>query len=185
MAHEVLHYGAMRRSVLVLVLLAAFATTASAGVYVGAGIGTGGYVNGDFDSKIGLEKDGRSLRLFGGYQFGKISVELIGMGWDLHRSTTVFQVRQLAIAGKYSFPIGYNFELFPRVGVLHTWFTGDGAFEGNGVLLGGGVEYRIKGVLAGMSVFVDYTQEIFGVWDESYSFNTYPGLFSIGASLSF
>jgi hypothetical protein len=171
------------------VVATATATTASAGTYLGLGIGTGGSVNKDLENRVGMQQDGRSGRLMLGYSFGRIAVEGMGTSYDLENSsmTTSYNIKQAAIAGKYSLPLGDNFEAFGRLGLVRTWLSGDGDFAGNGWLLGAGFEYRIKPLLAGASIFVDYNRTTTTLDDGTgaYMYKAAPSFWTLGATLSF
>jgi hypothetical protein len=147
----------MLRSVLAFVMIAASATAASAGGYVGVGIGTGPGTSGD----IAFDEDGRSGRLMIGYRLGRFSIEGMGTRYDLLSvSGHPYEATTLALAGKLSFPLGHRFEAFGRGGIVQTEMDGPQpglGFEGRGYLFGGGFEYRIDLVAAGVGIFVDYT----------------------------
>jgi hypothetical protein len=162
-------------------------TTASAGTYLGLGIGTGGSVNGDFDQSIGLQQDGRSGRLMVGYAFGRFAVEGLGTSYDLDRATTTtFNVKQAAVAAKYNYPLGDNFEVFGRAGLARTWLTGDGEFDGNGYLIGAGFEYRLKLAIAAGTIFIDWTRTTTTLDDGSgaYMYETAPSMWTAGLTVS-
>jgi hypothetical protein len=157
MAQRMLQYGPMSRTALALVMVAASATAASAGGFVGLGVGTGAASSADFD----IDENGRSGRLMLGYRFGRISVEGMGTRYDmiapdLHE----WQGTTLAIAGRYNFGLGDNFEVFPRLGLQRTSLSDQVATDdwaGTGFLVGGGAEYRIPLAATTLSVFVDYS----------------------------
>jgi hypothetical protein len=157
MAQSMLGTGTMSRTALALVLVAASSSAAFAGGFVGLGIGTGAATSGEFN----LDENGRSGRLDVGYRFGRISVEGLGSRYgmfspDGHEWTGT----TLAIAGRYNFPLGDGFEVFPRLGLQHTDIQGNVYHEdmvGSGFLVGGGAEYRLPLTAVGLSVVVDYT----------------------------
>lgn len=157
MAQSMLGTGTMSRTALALVLVAASSSAAFAGGFVGLGIGTGAATSGDYN----IDENGRSGRLDIGYRFGRISVEGLGSRYGMvsgqgHPWTGT----TLAIAGRYNFPLGDNFEVFPRLGLQHTDIQGDVYDEeltGSGFLVGGGAEYRLPLTAVGLSVVVDYT----------------------------
>jgi hypothetical protein len=161
----------MKRALLVGAVLLATTTAASAGTYLGLGIGPDANVGGTESISSG----GRSARLLGGYSFGglkvgAISVEASITGQSLTYNSNargMFDAKELALAGRYNYPIGYHFEVFGKVGVHHTWLSHQDSAHygsvydssGNGVLLGLGVEYRLPniGPVHGPSFFLDYT----------------------------
>ena len=154
----------MMRAALALAFVAATSSAASAGVYVGLGIGT----NALSERDDRLVEDGRSFRLLVGYQFrplrhGTIAVEgsYGSYGVGLKDSTVrLMDGDQLSIAARYSLPIADNFEAFGRLGLQHTSVGGyDPLYDtsGNGFLVGAGIAYRFDvGVGKGAAVTVDY-----------------------------
>lgn len=145
------------RSLLAAALVAAAASTASAGPYLGLGIGTAASPSGDITD---APSDGnRTGRLIVGTQFGRFSVEGTGSRFSIFRGTLPYTGSVLAVAGKYSLPLGNDFEAFGRLGLERTWLSTDlnaPDFVGNGLLLAAGFEYRLKVAGTGASVFVDY-----------------------------
>jgi hypothetical protein len=139
--------------------LMAISTTASAGGYVGLGVGTEPGVNDEMaTTAVPL---GRSLRGFGGIRFGRFSIEGALNGFGVvasnHGNRDVFQ---LSAAAKYNHPLGNGFEVVGRAGLERTWLNlGDDRynFSGNGFLVGAGFEYRLDLVITNASLFVDYT----------------------------
>ena len=149
----------MKSALLVATSLLAISTTASAGVYLGLGVGTEPGVN-DEMAKTAAPV-GRSLRGLGGIRFGKFSIEGALNGFGVvasnHGDQNVFQ---LSAAAKYNLPLGNNFEAFGRAGLERTWLNlGDDRynFSGNGFLVGAGFEYRLDLAITSASLFVDYT----------------------------
>lgn len=145
------------RSLLAVALVAASASAASAGTYLGLGIGTSATPSGDIPM---TSNDGNhSGRLMVGSRFGRLSIEGAGSRYGFYRSNATFQGTMLAIAAKYNYPLGDNFEVFGRGGLQRTWLSTSAStlsdFAGNGWLLGAGFEYRLD-LGVGASVFVDY-----------------------------
>jgi hypothetical protein len=180
----------MNRLALAAVLLAATATTASAGGFVGLGIGTTPGLSGD----MSYAADGRSGRLELGYSFGRLSIEGLGSRFDMFRADGYgYQDTSLGIAGKYNVPLGDLFEVFGRLGLQHTDLSSSDRiredYSGSGILVGGGFEYRIPLQAVKASLFVDYTvahssltsPEIYGTTE--FSFTT--RVWTLGATLSF
>ncbi|HEX2688011.1 MAG TPA: outer membrane beta-barrel protein [Kofleriaceae bacterium] len=136
----------------------AISSTASAGGYLGLGLGTQPGVN---DEMAMLTPPvGRSLRVLGGLRFGKISIEGAINGFDVIASSADRTEYQLSAALKLNLPLGNNFEAFGRAGIERTWLNVEDArynMTGDGFLAGAGVEYRLDAILANASLFVDYT----------------------------
>lgn len=176
--------GTMSRTALALVMVAASATTASAGGYVGLGIGTSPAVSSD----MSFNESERSGRLQLGYRFGHFAIEGLGS-----RATVVSQYgapydwTSLAIAGRVNFELGDRFELLGRIGLQQSSFDlqdSDDDYEGDGLLFGAGVEYRLTVGGIGVSAIVDYTisrsdltnSSRQGVWDATSRVWTLGGL---------
>ncbi len=178
----------MTRVCLAAVLLAASTSVASAGIYAGLGIGTGADVNHDSGVNT-MTGNGRSGRLVLGYRFGRFSIEAAGSHYGLLLDSASYDDYQAALLAKYSFPIGYGFELFGRGGVQHTWLstsvTPHPSVDGTGVVLGAGVEYRLHlTFVAGASVFVDYERTQTSFSPNMGGFNSGAGVFTLGATIS-
>jgi hypothetical protein len=148
------------RSLIAVAIVAASAIaaapTASAGTYLGLGIGTAASPGGDIPM---TSSDGnRSGRLILGTRFGHLSVEGTGERYGFFRGVAVYQGNVLGAALKYSLPLGNNFEVFGRGGLERTWLSTDNpaGLAGNGWLVGAGFEYRLNLGVTGASVFVDY-----------------------------
>ena len=142
-------------------LLIASTSVASAGIYGGLSVGPDGAVQ---DDQFDLTSGGRAIRLLGGYRLGRLSAEASVTGNTFtDREGGSVDHRQIALVGKYNFPLGSNFELFGRAGIQRTWITlGDRVPEsydvsGNGVIFGPGVEYVLKFVAASATIRLDYT----------------------------
>lgn len=187
----------MKRVLLATVIVAATASAASAGTYVGLGIGTGPATSGDAQ----LGEDGRSLRAQLGYSFGKFAVEgmvnhanLDGSEWG-YAAPGEMGWTNLGVAGKLNLPLGDRFEAFGRLGVQRTFLTidndprfGSDSWAGNGLYGGGGFEYRINLGPAGGSIFVDYTISHASISSPEYMQEEYgltTRVWTLGATLSF
>jgi len=151
----------MKRTLLVAALLIASTGVASAGVYGGLSLGGSAAVQ---DDAFDLESPGRSARILGGYRLGRLSVEAQIYGNTLRTvANDAVANRQIALLGKYNFPLGSNFELFGRAGVQRTWLTIDDNVPemydvaGNGIILGPGIEYVLNFVAAKATIRLDYT----------------------------
>ena len=182
------------RTVLAAALIAASASTASAGAYIGLGIGTGAASSGD----TGLDADGRSGHLLLGYRFGPkigpgtIAIEGLASRYDMVRSDLhQYTGTTLAVAGRYNFPLGNNFEIFGRLGVQHTQVEPKlytEPFSGTGVIFGPGVEYRIPLGSVTLSFFIDYMIQYAGMKNETVG-NDGLGLltrmWTLGAAIGF
>lgn len=146
----------MTRLALAAVFLAATATTASAGTYVGLGIGTSPATSGD----VSMGENGRSGRLQLGYRMGPLSIEGLGGRADLARADGAsYEWTTLGVAGRLSHALGSGFEIYGRLGYQHTSLEQPGGYDtfaGQGLMFGGGFEYRLNLLVASGSLFVDY-----------------------------
>lgn len=176
------------RPLLAVALVAAAASTASAGPYLGLGIGTAASPSGDLEM---TSSDGnRTGRLILGNSWGRFSVEGQGSRYSVYKGRLPYDGSQLAVAGKYSLPLGDSFEAFGRLGLQRTWLNTDANqadWQGNGWLFGAGFEYRFKISTVGASAFVDYQYASTNLVDQR-STNTERGmgvgLWTLGATVS-
>jgi hypothetical protein len=156
----------MMRAALAVALLAATSSAATAGTYVGIGLGT----NAASESSDRLVEDGRSGRLILGYRFrpmqfgGALSIEgsfdRYGLGLVDRTSIVGMDANQLSAAVKFNMPLADHFEAFGRLGLQHTSASAANPIydtSGGGFLIGAGMEYRFNpGVGSGASLTVDY-----------------------------
>lgn len=184
----------MKRAVLAVALVAGSSGAATAGGYVGLGLGTGPAVNSDQLSDR-LVEDGRSGRLILGHRFGRIAFEGAVGKFDLalsipnSRATVPYDVYQAQLSGKYNLPLGDGFEAFGRIGLHKQWFTTDTSeleASGTGLVLGAGFEYRFGTGIGGMSLFVDYQYSRADMSGDQLDFGaTSTRMWTIGATLGF
>ncbi|MGE5184417.1 MAG: outer membrane beta-barrel protein [Acidobacteriota bacterium] len=177
---------------LALALVAASSAAASAGTYLGLGIGTAPDISSN-DQMMTVQGNGRSGKLLLGMRFGRLSVEGAAARAGAFVSPYGYAAdsTQLSAALKYSFPLGDNFEAFLRGGLEHTSLSinqsvhsADDA-SGNGWLLGGGFEYRLNALIAGGSLFVDYEHVQTNLTNnENTQFETSSGIWMAGVTLS-
>jgi hypothetical protein len=148
----------MKRALLVASgLLAISVTTASAGGYLGLGLGAQPGVNDEL-ARVAAPI-GRSLRGLAGVRFGNVSIEAALNGFGVIAGGGDQNVYQLSGALKLSLPLGNNFEGFGRAGLERTWLNvGDDRYNltGDGFVVGGGFEYRLNAIVSNASIFVDY-----------------------------
>lgn len=175
----------MNRALLVMAVLMMSSTAASAGGYLGLGIGPEANVNGTDGH---FDGDGRSYRLLGGIRFSRLSFEASLTGQDvlmMDNGGGEYASKQLALAGKYSLPLGSHFEAFGKVGVHRTWLSGGSVYDvsGGGWLLGGGFEYRLNALITGASLFVDYTHHAATLDGDVYSFEAGVGMWMLGFTI--
>lgn len=189
-----LEYASMTRlPAIVLVIAAAQTSVASAGAYVGLGVGTA--VGGSWQApERGNEGDvdgfERSGRLVVGTRISKLSLEgQVGRFALTFGDPLEYQGTQLGVGLKYSIPLGNNFEVFPKAGVGRTWLSGmsspDESYAGNGWFLGAGVEYRLNLGVTAASLFLDY-QRSSTDFDSvpMYAFDSSIGMWTLGATVS-
>jgi opacity protein-like surface antigen len=159
----------MKRAALVVATLAAVSGTASAGTYLGLGIGPSPTVS---DDKDRLDAVGRSGKVLLGFGMGRLSIEgSIGrndmtLADQMGRAIPYGHLWQASASGKLNFPLGDRFEAFGRAGLIHMRVDAADRPEdrrdalrisGNGFLIGGGFEYRLNLGVGGGSIFLDYT----------------------------
>jgi hypothetical protein len=182
----------MTRLALAAVLLAASTSAASAGTYLGIGIGTA--ANGSAESSNGADMgttDGfeRSGRLMVGSRFGKLSIEGQGSRYDTTFDHLGYQATQLGVGLKLNLPLGNNFEVFGKGGVERTWLSTDAATmhdaAGNGWFFAAGFEYRLNLGVTAASLFVDYQRSSTDfINDYLLEYNGASGMWTLGATVS-
>jgi hypothetical protein len=185
-------HARMKRAVLAMALVTVSSGVASAGMYIGLGIGTGPSLSTSNDDRV--EEDGRSARLMLGYRFGRISVEGAVTGYDmafgLQTSLYASEVRQGSISGKYNHPLADGFEAFGRIGYAKTWFSikNDERFDasGTGIMLGAGIEYRLKlGLAGGASLWLDYQYSRAALEGDLIQTDLNAAMWTLGATIAF
>ena len=160
------------------------AASASAGTYIGLGVGTAPNLDGQR-----VKPDGRSGRLFAGFRFGQISVE---GGATFYGVVTTgagkgnYTAAELFAAGKYSLPLGSGFEAFGRAGLHRTSISvtpDTSSRSGVGVLIGAGFEYKLNLGIGQGSLFVDYTLNEVNLANTRNSQQENAGIWTLGVSL--
>ncbi len=177
----------MNRALVTAALLVASTSVASAGTYLGLGVGPGANFNGDER----IEDGGRSARLLGGYSFGRFSAEASITGQTLFLNDNggvTFDTRELALNAKFNLPLGSGFEVFGKAGLHHTWISADASdvysVDGNGLLVGAGFEYRVKTPVAAGSLWVDYTHYAGDLTGDVYAYRgAGVGMWMLGVSV--
>jgi hypothetical protein len=152
------HVRTMKRAAFTLALVAATGGTASAGAFVGLGVGPSPAISDTHE--VEANPTGRSLRLMGGYRFGNISIDAAIAGVGTMTDHGEDKLYTGWVAGRLNLPLGSGFEAFGRVGIHRIWMDiRQPAFEiaGNGLLAGAGFEYNLNLVATRVSLFVDYT----------------------------
>ncbi len=147
----------MKTCALAIGILALGGSLASAGTYVGLGVGSGIDTNGDGS----YSSSDRTGKLLVGYSFGQIAIEAAGQRGSLVDANAAgFDLTQLSVAGKYNLPLADGFEAFGRVGYQRTSLSSQtGATPdtaGTGLLIGAGIEYKLNLVATSASIFLDY-----------------------------
>jgi hypothetical protein len=187
-ARGVLDYAPMTRLAIAAVLLAASTSVASAGSYLGIGIGTS--ADGSVGASETVEGAGRSGRLMVGTRFGRLALEGQGSRFDMMFASSSYETTQLGLGLKVSVPLGNNFELFGRGGVQRTWLNLDGDSTmydsaGNGWFLGAGIEYRLNLGVTGASIFLDYQGSSSTLTnDRMQEIDGSTGMWTLGATVS-
>jgi hypothetical protein len=185
-------HARMKRAVLAVALVAVSSGVASAGGYIGLGIGTGPAVDADVEND--LTPDGRSGRLILGHRFGRFAVEGAVGKFDVMLSDNggggpIYETYQAQVSGKYSLPLGDGFEAFGRLGLHKQWFSNEQErldVEGTGLLLAAGFEYRFKAAIGGFSIFVDYQYSRADLTGDTYELGeTSTRMWTLGATIGF
>lgn len=150
--------GPMKCASLAALLLTASGTAASAGTYIGLGIGSSASVGSD---NLNVTSDGgRSERFVLGESFGRFGVEGAATRYGADQKSITYDGTAVAIAARLTVPVSGPIALFGRGGLQRTWLSPNRdtmSFSGNGYLLGAGIEYDFHvSVLGGGAIFADY-----------------------------
>jgi hypothetical protein len=182
----------MTRALLTVAILVGTTTVAAAGPYAGLSIGPSASIYGT--DPINIEEGGRSLRLVGGYRFGPVSGEVAIGGQSLAFKDNIqglFDTREYALAAKYNYGLGYNFEVMAKVGVAHLSLTHEQEStydtSGTGLLLGFGAEYRVAvGPIKAGAITLDYSHHIATLTGVAYEFEKASiGVWMLGFTIGF
>lgn len=149
----------MFRASLVALVLAVTASGASAGTYLGLGVGTSADFGGQM-SDFGSDGD-HTGRLIIGQRFGRWSLEGSGTRFGANSTAGRWDGTQLAAVLKLDVPIADHLGVFARGGLERSWLSNDPhqiSLSGNGFILGAGLEYRLDVVLSAASIFLDYNR---------------------------
>lgn len=168
-------HARMKRAALAVILLAASSGVASAGTYLGLGIGTAPAI----DNQLEMDSNGRSLRGLVGRRWGRFSIEGALGGFDGYGAAgDPYDAYQGAIAAKLNLPLSDGFEAYGRAGLQRTWLSRqkeDLDADGSGYVLGAGFAFRLDLGAADGSIFVDYQYTNVELEDgamRTYDFNT-------------
>lgn len=182
----------MMRLGLAVVTLASLTSVASAGTYIGVGVGSessGGAERPDGSDAGTMDGYGRSGRLMVGSRFSKLSIEGQASRFGVTFDSSEYEATQIAAALKLSIPLGNNFEFFAKGGLERTWLN-NGPTEmhdaaGNGLLLGAGFEYRLSLGVTAASIFVDYQRASSGFEnDYMLTWDGVTSMWTLGATVS-
>ena len=149
----------MKCACLAAFLVAASATAASAGTYVGLGIGSSASVGSNTLAVTG--DGGRSERFVLGESFGRLSIEGAGTRFGARHRAIGYDDTTVALAARLTFPVSGPIAVFGRGGLERTWLSPGPqnmtSYAGNGYLLGAGIEYDFHvSILGGGAIFADY-----------------------------
>ncbi|CAN5808897.1 hypothetical protein BH11MYX2_BH11MYX2_14320 [soil metagenome] len=139
----------LRLAAVVIAGALAVPTVASAGTYVGLGVGPSPTIDAQ---NLTLDGYGRTGRFFLGYRILQFSVEgaltAASTAGNVTTSSSAsdLDARYASIMGKYSHPLGNGFELFGKLGLQYSDYSvkdGTSDLKGSGLALAGGVEYHV------------------------------------------
>jgi hypothetical protein len=138
----------LRRALLTASLLAATATTASAGSYLSLGLGGDPAIQGDLRGAAGGEGEGGNGRLALGQRFGRLALE----GSLSRYGISDTEATAAGVHLRLTVPIDGGFGAYLRGGLEYVWL-GDagpsGDTSGDGVVGGVGLEYRLEAPVLG------------------------------------
>ena len=186
MARGMLRIGRMFRASLVALVLAVTASGASAGTYLGLGVGTSADVG--LQSSAMTGDSDHSGRLIIGSRFGRWSIEGDGTRFGAVSGIGKWDGTQLAAALKLDVPLAEHLFVFAKGGLERTWLSSNTTqreLSGNGWLLGAGLEYRLDLLVTGASVFFDYNRSstTFQVNDTMQKLDGTASMWTLGLTL--
>jgi opacity protein-like surface antigen len=163
----------MTRALLVAAFLVATSSVVVAGPpigvggYAGLGLGPGMGVSLDGDGVQSVGPGGRSGQIFGGIRLkgapiiSRFGIEAsAAVGSFVVNDAIGYDSRTLALAAKYSHPLGGGMDLFGKLGIAHTSAETDSSaatdVDGAQGLLAVGAEFRIP-MKVQLSVVIDYS----------------------------
>lgn len=137
------------------------------GGYAGLGIGPGAGTSFDGDGVQSSGPGGRSGQVFGGIRFkgapllSRFGVEASAtVGSFVINDAIAYDTRTLALAAKYSHPLGGGMDLFGKLGIAHTSAdtnsTAATDVSGGQGLLAVGAEFHLPTTVQ-LSVLIDYS----------------------------
>ncbi len=191
----------MTRALLVAALLVGTSSIAAAdtpvgiGGYAGLGIGPGAGLSFDGDGVQEVGPAGRSGQIFGGIRFkgapilSRFGVEASAtVGSFVVNKSIGYDSRTLALAAKYSHPLGGGMDLFGKLGIAHTSANTDSLaatdVDGGQGLIAVGAEYRIP-MKVQLSVLIDYSIYIGSLDSSRGSLDGTMRFWKLGFSLGF
>lgn len=139
----------LRRCLLAASLLAATATTASAGSYLSLGLGGDPALQGDLRAAADGDGEGGNGRLALGQSFGRVALE----GSVSRFALGLEEATAAGVHVRLTLPIDGAFGAYGRVGLERVWLGAEDDLMGDttadGLVGGLGLEYRLKAPLLG------------------------------------
>lgn len=184
------------RAPLIALALVSVPAVANAGMYIGLGVGTGANVTDSANDSYAA--DGRSARVALGYRIFGFSVEGMYSGYGLalggpdKPAAEKYDSRSIQLAAKYNYEFAPSFELFGRLGYLHTDVTSATGtsldLSGEGWTMSVGLEYRLNLVLTGLGIYMDWTRNAadlnYADGNQSKFANQTASMWTVGVNLS-
>jgi hypothetical protein len=180
-------HARMKRAVLAMALVTVSSGVASAGGYIGLGVGTGPAIGEDTDAGS-IEDDGRSARLIGGVRFGRFSIEGGLGGFDARFNADSVRLYQLSLSGKFNLPISDGFEAYGRAGIQRTSLNHDNPdidADGTGLMLGLGMEYVLPLAVTKLSLWIDYQYANASMESSLPAYDVSTRMWTLGATIAF
>ncbi len=148
------------RSLLAALLLVVGSSTASAGTYVSLGFGGEPALQGDLSVAAAGEQGGNSRAALG-HRFGRVALEASLGRFGLDGAS----VTAGGLHAKLAFPLTGKLEGYGRLGLERLWASDTPmsvAGDADGLVLGLGLEYRVKAPLLGeASIWAEVSEDQF------------------------
>lgn len=142
-------------------------TSASAGGYIGLGVGANAKLHGDFSDHF-TTTDTTAARITIGKRTGPLAIEGSFFGTQLNSVTARIAGAETSVVSaqvglKYHFTLQSRLEAYIGGGLNKTWISDedsdfmDEGFSGNGYSASVGLQYNLEAVLTRASIWLDYT----------------------------
>lgn len=152
------------------VVTLALASSAHAGGYVGAGIGSDSGLSGDLEAHFSTDDEAGSSRVLLGHRMGAVAVEASLFGAEMNGAsgwsgTGQYTTTSLGVDLKLFMPLVGPLEGFAKGGLNKTWLRSPDTrdnfdYSGRGYELGAGLQLTFGLPLTEVGLWLDFTRQI-------------------------